>query len=105
MTEAIWPEPQMTEKQAIAFGNSEAWKTMTDRQIVELQLFTQRLCVPFDRFHQAIEVVLGRGVWTHEFGSAGMPGLQQEFLGNRQPPTMAEIIGMIPEEKRIVVFA
>ncbi len=102
-TEPVWSENQLSKEQAVAFFDSKAWEQMTDRQIVELQLFTERLCIPFGRFHQAIEAVLGRSVWTHEF-VLNLVGIQQEFLGNRKPPTMAEIIELIPEDKRIVII-
>jgi hypothetical protein len=68
---------EMTEAEAIAFHDSKVWETWTDHQVVELQLFQSRLCVRFDRFHQAIEKVLGRPVWTHEF--ADKARLQAEY--------------------------
>ncbi len=58
--------------------------------------------MPFDVFHEAIEKVLHRPVYTHEFG-LNYVGIVLEYLGEKQPPTFEEIINMIPEEKRIIV--
>ena len=95
--------PQFTKEQSIAFAESGVWKEWTDEQIVRLQLFQDKLCVPFSRFHEAIEKVLGRGVWTHEF--AWRDELIKEYLGTKSAPTFDEILNLIPEEKRIVIIA
>jgi hypothetical protein len=93
---------QLTEKEAIEFAKSKIWETWTDEQIVRFQLFQKKLCMDFGRFHQAIESVLGRSVFTHEFG-LNYDGIVQEYLGTKEPPTFEEIINLIPEEKRIII--
>jgi hypothetical protein len=92
---------QFTTEEAIAFAKSEIWKTWNHEQIVRLQLFQDKLCVPFDKFHEAIESVLGRPVWTHEFASNN---IKEEYLGTRPAPTFEEIIDLIPKDKRIIIF-
>ncbi|MBA7527657.1 hypothetical protein ES705_19835 [subsurface metagenome] len=92
---------QLTKNQAIKIYDSEIYKDMTSEQIVKFQLFQSRLCVPFSVFHKAITEVLGRPVWTHEF--AFKDNLMKEYLGKKSPPTMEEIINLIPEEKRIII--
>ena len=92
---------QLTKEQAIKFAQSEVWKDMTDRQIVEFQLFQSKLCVPFGEFHRAISAVLNRDVYTHEFGDSDT--LKAELLGEKEPPTLEEIINMIPAEKRLLI--
>ena len=92
---------ELTKEQAIAIAEGGEWKDWTDEEIVKFQLFQDRLCMPFGRFHEAIEKVLGRGVWTYEFGF--VDNLRQEYLGERPAPTWEEIIGLIPEEKRIIL--
>jgi len=92
---------QMTKEQAIRFYESRAWDGMTNQQIVELQLFQDRLCIPFFVFHEATERVLCRPVYTHEF--ADKQALIDEYLGNRPAPTFDEIIAAIPEEKRALI--
>jgi hypothetical protein len=92
---------QLTKEQAIAIAESGEWEKWTDEEIVKLQLFQDRLCVPFDRFHQAIEKVLGRPVWTHEF--AFIENLREEYRKERPQPTMAQILDLIPGDKRIII--
>ena len=75
---------------------------MSSKDIVMFQLFQNRLCMDFGDFHEAIEKVLGRPVYTHEF--AHPENLQQELLGDKPAPTLEEIIDLIPKEKRIIIF-
>lgn len=93
---------QFTKEQAIAFYQSKVWESWTDEQIVRLQFFQEKLCLPFDVFHKAITNVLGRDVYTHEFG-LNYQGLIEKYLGVKVPPTFEEIINMIPEDKRIML--
>ena len=92
---------QLSKEEAIKFAKSEVWKTWTPEQIVALQLFQERLCLSFDVFHKAIEKVLGRPIWTHEF--AFVEKLRLEYLGIRKKPTLNEIFKLIPKEKRILI--
>ena len=95
----------ITEQQAIDKYNTEWWKTATSREIVRFQLFTNRLCCPFDKFHAAVEKVLNRPVWTHKFG-LNYDGLCREFLGERDPPSFEEIINMLSKDKdKIIIIA
>lgn len=96
-----WSENQLTQQQAIDMANSKIWQTWTDDQIVRFQLFQKKLCMDFDRFHEAIENVLKRSVFTHEFASPDL--IKEEYLGSRPVPTFAEILEMIPLEKRIII--
>ena len=56
----------MTRQEAIEKYNSKFWLTMTHKEIAKFQINENRLCVPFDVFHEAIEFTLGRPVFTHE---------------------------------------
>ena len=94
---------QLTRKQAIAMYESGLWQEWSLEYIAKLQLYNDRLCVPFDLFHQAITQELGRSVWTHEF--ADLDRLKSEYEGLKPKPTMQEIIELIPEEKRIILTA
>ena len=58
---------QLTKEQAIAFGENKCYEGMTYRQIAEFQMEQDKLCMPFNVFHEAIEKTLGRPVFTHEF--------------------------------------
>lgn len=93
---------QLTEEQAIALHDSGEWKDWTHEEIVRLQLFQKLLCVPFSRFHEALEAVLGRPVFTHELG-LNYDGIVSEYLGDKEPPTLQEIINLIPKEKLVII--
>lgn len=92
---------QLTQEQAIKIFDSGVWNDMGAEQKVKLQLFQKRLCMPFGEFQGAMGQVLGRPVFTHEFASAEK--LRSEYLGEREAPTMEEIIQMIPAEKLIFI--
>jgi hypothetical protein len=91
----------MTREQAVALYESKFWEPMTALARALLQLQEPRLCMPFDVFHQAVEEALGRSVWTHEFARGEQ--LLRELLGDRPAPTFGEIVGLIPEAKRLIV--
>ena len=87
---------------AIALAATRWWEGLDARAIAERQLFTEELCCPFPVFHEAVESSLGRPVYTHEF-ALDYAGICREFLGEKQPPTIDEIIELIPEDKRLFV--
>lgn len=93
----------MNKQQAVKLYKTKFWKDMTDESIVRFQLFEEKLCMPFGVFHKAMEKVLKRPIWTHEFG-LNHKGLKKEFLKEEEPPTMKDIIELIPEDKRMVVI-
>lgn len=79
----IIPEgKQLTREEAIALDDSGWWKDKTAWEIAGFQLNQPRLCMPFDKFHEAVEAALGRPVWTHEFAVKGR--LQSEYDRVRQ---------------------
>ena len=86
---------------AVRLAELKWWEGKTPREICDVQLFITELCCPFDVLHKAVEEALNRPVFTHEFG-LNYEGLVAEFLGVKSPPTLQEIVEMIPEEKRIV---
>lgn len=89
-------------EKAIEIYESHWWEFCGDREITEFQLFIDKLCCPFEVFHKALESSLGRPVFTHELGM-NYEGIMEEFLGNREKPSMSHILELIPESKRIVV--
>lgn len=96
-----WAEVQLTKEQAIALFDSEVYKKWTHEQIFRFQLFQEKLCIPFDIFHQASEKVLRRPVYTHEF--AYRDKMVLEYLGEREAPTLREIIDLFPVGEIILV--
>ena len=92
---------QLTKEQAIAFGKEGAWENLSLDERALLQLTQDKLCMPFDKFHEAVTHLLGRSVWTHEF--ADPKALLAEYMGECEPRTMSDILELIPAEKRIVI--
>lgn len=93
---------EMKKEEAIALYESGFWETMSFKERAMFQMFEERLCMPFEVFHEAVEKTLDRPVFTHEFG-LNYDGLKKELLGEAPPPTLADIINMIPKEKRMIV--
>ena len=92
---------QLTKEQAIAFAENKCYEDMTYRQVAEFQIEQDKLCMPFDVFHEAIEKVLGRPVFTHEFAFRDV--IRKELYGENEPPTLEEICALIPQEKLILI--
>lgn len=93
---------EITTDEAKALYESKFWEGMTPQAIAEFQLYQPRLCMPFQVFHKAVETTLGRPVWTHEFAFADL--LKAELRGDRPPPTLAEILDLVPADKRILLL-
>ena len=77
---------------------------MSYRDRAMFQMFEPKLCMPFDVFHEAIEMTLDRPVFTHEFGLAP-EAIKAELLGDREAPTLDEIVELIPADKRVLVVS
>jgi hypothetical protein len=96
----------MTKEAAMTLAESRWWDSpnVDNETIVRFQLFEDKLCMDFSQFHRAIESVLGREVFTHEFAFVNETnGLKAEYLGGAEPPTFKEIMNLIPEDKRVLV--
>lgn len=48
------------------FGNNHWWTSKDKKVLGYYQLMNPILLVPFDKFHEALEFLLDRPVWTHE---------------------------------------
>ena len=93
---------QLTREQAIELAKSKVYENWTNEEIVRCQLFQEKLCMDFSRFHEALEKVLGRPILTHEI-AMNYDGIVSEFLGEKDSPTFEEIIELIPKDKRVVI--
>ena len=89
---------------AVQLGESRWWEDVSPECLVRFQLFTEEICCEFQVFHRALETCLGRGVSVHELGSEGMDNIRREFLGEKTMPSLGDIIKIIPEEKRLLIF-
>lgn len=101
------PEPsmsneQLTHEQAIAFYEAGTWKNMPPNQLAAFQLRQDKLCMPFSEFHEAVEAVLGRPVFTYEFG-LNRDGLIAEMEGKATAPSFEEILSLLHADKTVVV--
>jgi hypothetical protein len=92
----------MTKQAALALSKTKWWENATQETIAKFQLVEEMLCCPFDVFHKALENTLGRPIWTHEL-ALNRDGIIDELFHGKPPPTMDEIINLIPESKRIVI--
>jgi hypothetical protein len=95
---------QLTKDEAVAFAESKSYEGMSYRQIAEFQINQKCLCMPFSKFHEAVEKTLDRPVFTHEFGM-NYDGIKAEIMDGKEAPSFEEIIGLIPKGKLILVSA
>jgi hypothetical protein len=58
---------EMTQEKAAELGATGWWKDMDQKEVARLQLAQPRLFMDFTDFVRAVEKLLNRGVWTHEF--------------------------------------
>lgn len=87
---------------AIALAATKWWTDLPDKQVAKTGMLITELCLPFEVLHGSVERALGRPVYTHEFG-LNYDGIIQELLGERDAPSLEEIMNLIPEQKRIVI--
>lgn len=81
---------------ALALAESKWWEGKNALEVALAQMFTAELMMPFSAFHESLEKALGRTVAMHEI-SINFDGIAAELLGEKEAPTMDEIIGLIPE--------
>jgi hypothetical protein len=94
---------QLTREQAKTVYESKCWETWTDVKIVQFQLYQERLTIPFERFHQAIERILDRPVFTHEF--AWPENIKAEFEGKKPKATFEDVMDLLKDKDVIIVEA
>jgi hypothetical protein len=90
----------MTKEDATKMYESGWWKNKTPNEIAEFQIHEEKLCLPFDEFHAAVEKWLGRPVWTHEF--ADPQALIDEKDGKRKAQNPFESLQRIAPNKPII---
>jgi len=92
---------QLTKEQAISFAESKSYEGMSSKEIAEFQINQEKMCMPFEIFHEAVEKTIGRPVFTHEFGM-NFEGIKDEIMNGAEPPSFDEIMSLIPKGKLIV---
>lgn len=65
--------------------------TGDERAAEVLSWLDEKMSIPFRLIHQRVEALVGRGVWTHEFGLAG-DRLVEEARGTRTLTSIDEIV-------------
>lgn len=60
------------------YGENRWWRSNDPVEIAQYQVSEDILLVPFGLYHEGIEKLLGRPVYTHEFRSSNMESLQEE---------------------------
>lgn len=73
-------QTRLTREEATKMIHENWHDGKTPKEIVELQLFEEHLCMPLKVFHSALEAVLGRTVESFEYTPKGWEALQKEFL-------------------------
>lgn len=93
---------QLNKEQALAFANRKAWEQMSLAKRAAFQLRQERLCMPFDVFHEAVEETMGRPVYTHEFSNPQR--LIDEIGGKVEAPSLEELIAMITDVTKFAIL-
>ena len=93
----------MEEATAIRIAKTRWWTHIPLADAARIQLREPLLIMDFSAFHEGVEKLLGRPVWTHEF--VDPEGLLREAGGITPTRTLQDVLDLIPEEKRIVVEA
>lgn len=95
----------MTREEAIEIAESGIWQEWSADRIVGLFLFDGegRLFCPIDVLYASLRESFGRPVYTHELAESNIGNIREEFLRDREPPTLEEILDLIPEEKLIIL--
>jgi hypothetical protein len=91
----------LSKEEAIEIGKSGVWKEWDATKKVLVQLFNDLMCIPISEYQNALNEVLGRLVLTHELAYPDM--LRDEYLTLRPPPTMQEIIDLMPGDRPLIV--
>ena len=74
----LLPEVRKNAEEVIAkYPNNKWWRLDDPIEIAKYQLFEEILMVDFSTFHEGVEKLLGRPVFTHEFG-LNYDGLKEE---------------------------
>lgn len=73
------------------YGENKWWEATDYLTIAYYQTNEERLAVDFSKYHEAVEKVLGRSVWTHQFASRRViedKGMYRQ--GNAELPTKTQ---------------
>jgi len=81
----------MTREQAVILAESDWWERVDYVTLVGFQLFEERLCMDFSYFHNKLEKVFGRPIFTHEIGLL-YDDLCREFLSKHKRVSLDDLL-------------
>jgi hypothetical protein len=98
--------PDLTEACPVC---TEEWENRRDvaemtpeERLEEFRSWGPILEIDFPKVHQRYEELIGRPVWTHELGTAGVPYLEHEILtGSTRAWT--GVLAKLPHDKPVIV--
>jgi hypothetical protein len=98
---------QLTQEQAITFAKNEYWKVWDPPTRAFFQVCQDRLCMPFDVFHSAVEETLGRPVPVRELGPLGRVSLRAELMELVGLSTLVQVMAHIAQltSEQTIAFA
>ena len=70
----------MTTEQAQKLFDSGFWENLSFEVKALFQIFEDKLCMPFNVFHEAVEKTIGQQVQTIQFSSFGVEELRDKII-------------------------
>lgn len=92
---------ELTRDEAMTLYGLEWWEHADPEMIGEACLNQARLCCPFDAMHKAMEVYMGRPVWSHEFADPAR--LKAERRGTAVTDPLEMLVRLVGPERVIVL--
>lgn len=91
----------LTEREAYSIAETRFWESgeWTHTELALMQLNQRRLVMDFSAFHQSVEKMLDRPVWTHEFIN---PDAMLNEYETKIKPTIQEIMDPLDPDVVIV---
>lgn len=88
---------ELTKEHAIELGRLDWWIGADQKAVGHAQLHQAMLCCPFRTFHECMEALLDRPVFTHEFADNKRIQKEEEGKTVSDPFTMLhELVGDTP---------
>ncbi len=89
---------------AAHWWEKSGWKV---EELACFQLYQEKMCLPFSFFHEGMEKLLGRPVWTHEFARPDL--LKAEVEGIKEMPDFTEVMKLLEtltgDDTKVIVLA
>lgn len=77
--------------ESVELYNSGWWKQITMQRAAFLQLHQEKICMPWEVFHDYLEILLERPIFTHKF--ADFDKLKKEsYTRGSKYPGLADLI-------------